>query len=411
MLSTLPSFIGVPCALLCGKIAGRKVSYRCLAIAGAVLSLVCGIAPAFTNSFALLLLWRALFGMGHGIITPLLMPMVMANFEGEAIYRQTSMNAMFTNIGAVVFQMLGGVAFCPCSSFIASLLLNGWFKKRRSFVCSVVMAGTGVGGMLWGIIVPALVQRYTYRAGYWFCSVTWLVLMLMCGALTIGLPRDVGVQPYGGEIPEDVPAAVPAPAERRGLLLQPRFWLLCTAIFFLSFVNSFYPHTQAFLVNHSYSSVAAGRVVSLFSIALVVFKLLLGVHFERRGLRNGIVLPAAVDFAALFLLFAGGPSLLAPAVILFAANSSLVSMTPLLSAGQIYNPQEFAALWGILSSVGSVGNTVGSPLWGLLYDLSGSYQMGFAAAIVLLGAWLLICRYLLGGIQPQQKSKRLEANQ
>lgn len=307
--------------------------------------------------------------------------------------------------------LLGGVAFCPCSSFIASLLLNGWFKKRRSFVCSVVMAGTGVGGMLWGVIVPALVQRYTYRAGYRFCSVTWLVLMLMCGALTIGLPRDVGVQPYGGEIPEDVPAAVPAPAERRRLLLQPRFWLLCTAIFFLSFVNSFYPHTQAFLVDHSYSSVAAGRVVSLFSIALVVFKLLLGVHFERRGLRNGIVLPAAVDFAALFLLFAGGPSLLAPAVILFAANSSLVSMTPLLSAGQIYSPQEFAALWGILSSVGSVGNTVGSPLWGLLYDLSGSYQMGFAAAIVLLGAWLLICRYLLGGIQPQQKSKRLEANQ
>ena len=49
MLSTLPSFLGIPCTLLCGKIVGRKISYRTLATLGMVISLVCGIAPAFTN--------------------------------------------------------------------------------------------------------------------------------------------------------------------------------------------------------------------------------------------------------------------------------------------------------------------------------------------------------------------------
>lgn len=83
MLSTLPSFLGIPCTLVCGKIVGQKVSYRTLANLGMVVSLVCGIAPAFTNSFALMLVWRALFGMGYGVISPLMMPMVMANFEGE----------------------------------------------------------------------------------------------------------------------------------------------------------------------------------------------------------------------------------------------------------------------------------------------------------------------------------------
>lgn len=53
MLSTLPSFLGIPCTLVCGKIVGQKVSYRTLANLGMVVSLVCGIAPAFTNSFAL----------------------------------------------------------------------------------------------------------------------------------------------------------------------------------------------------------------------------------------------------------------------------------------------------------------------------------------------------------------------
>lgn len=301
--------------------------------------------------------------------------------------------------------LLGGFGFGPCSTYVASVLLNGWFQKRRSFVCSVVMAGTGVGGMLWGIIVPSLVQRFTYRAGYWFCSVAWLVLMLVCAALTRGLPQDVGVLPYGGEPAETAPVPAPASAQRRRLLLQPCFWLLCAANFSLSLVNSFYPHTQSFLVDHSFTIVAAGRVISLFSIALVVFKLLLGVYFERKGLRRGILLPTAVDFAALFLLFAGRPSLLTAAVILFAANSSLVSMTPLLSAGEIYHPQEFAALWGILSSVGSIGNSVGSPLWGLLYDVSGSYKMGFVVAMVLLGMWLLIYRNLLAGKRPENDNR------
>lgn len=126
MLSTLPSFLGIPCTLVCGKIVGKKVSYRTLAILGMVISLVCGIAPAFTNSFALMLVWRALFGMGYGIISPLMMPMVMANFEGGDIYRQTSMNAVSTNIGAVVFQMLGGYA---CNAF-------GW---RATFIIYVLM--------------------------------------------------------------------------------------------------------------------------------------------------------------------------------------------------------------------------------------------------------------------------------
>ena len=114
MLSTLPSFLGIPCTILCGKIVGHKVSYRCLAILGMAVSLVFGVAPAFTNSFSLMLLWRALFGMGYGIILPLIMPMVMANFHGEDIYRQTSINAVSTNVGAVLFQLLGGYA---CNAF------------------------------------------------------------------------------------------------------------------------------------------------------------------------------------------------------------------------------------------------------------------------------------------------------
>ena len=293
---------------------------------------------------------------------------------------------------------LGGFVFSPTSSYLASLLLNSWFKKHQALACSIVMAGTGVGGMLWGVLVPPLVQRFSYRAGYAFCSGLWLVLMLLCTFLCKGLPQDVGVLPYGGQAsPGEHPAAAgPTPA-RNTLLRQPMFYLLCYTFFSLSLVNGFFPHTQAYLVDHGYALVEAGRVISLFCMALVFVKLLLGAHFEHKGLRNGILLPAAVDFFALLLLYFGQKPLLTLAVVLFSANSSLVALTPLLMAGQLYTAQEFAVVWGLLSSASGIGNSVGSPLWGLLYDVCGNYQPGFLLALGLLALWVLLSRRLLAG--------------
>lgn len=228
--------------------------------------------------------------------------------------------------------------------------------------------------------------------------------MLLCTFLCKGLPQDVGVLPYGGQAsPSEQPAAAgPTPA-RNTLLRQPMFYLLCYTFFSLSLVNGFFPHTQAYLVDHGYALVEAGRVISLFCMALVFVKLLLGAHFEHKGLRNGILLPAAVDFLALLLLYFGRKPLLTLAVVLFSANSSLVALTPLLMAGQLYTAQEFAVVWGLLSSASGIGNSVGSPLWGLLYDICGNYQPGFLLALGLLALWVFLSRRLLAGKLPKTK--------
>lgn len=91
----------------------------------------------------------------------------------------------------------------------------------------------------------------------------------------------------------------------------------------------------------------------------------------------------------------GIPSLLTVTVVLFAVNSSLVALTPLLSAGKVYTVTEFAAVWGILSAVSGLGNSVGTPLWGVIYDRTGSYRAGFLIAFVLLALWGTLYQYLL----------------
>lgn len=109
LLTTLPSLLAIPMTLICGRVAGKKVSFRFLAISGLACNLVSGVAPFFTHNFYLLLFWRALFGCGTGILTPLIMPVMMSVFQDGEVHRQASLNAVSTNIGAVMFQMLGGM--------------------------------------------------------------------------------------------------------------------------------------------------------------------------------------------------------------------------------------------------------------------------------------------------------------
>ena len=85
LLTTLPSLLAIPMTLFCGHIAGKRISYRSLAICGLACNFISGIAPAFTHNFYLLLLFRALFGCGTGILTPLVMPIMMSVLDRKSV--------------------------------------------------------------------------------------------------------------------------------------------------------------------------------------------------------------------------------------------------------------------------------------------------------------------------------------
>ena len=114
MLSTLPSLLSVPTTLICGRKLAHGTSYRLAAMLGIAIMLVGGIAPAFTENFYMLLVWRGLFGIGDGMLRPISMPVLMSYFTGPRMTAQAGLNTVFINLGAIVFQMLGGVT---CTHF------------------------------------------------------------------------------------------------------------------------------------------------------------------------------------------------------------------------------------------------------------------------------------------------------
>lgn len=99
-------------AVVAGAVMGKKVKYRTLAIFSSALVVVSGCFPFFLQDgagFPLLLVSRALLGVGLGIIMPLSNALVLAAFSEENTRSKLigSGNAML-NIGTIVTNLLGG---------------------------------------------------------------------------------------------------------------------------------------------------------------------------------------------------------------------------------------------------------------------------------------------------------------
>ncbi|MBO4717898.1 MAG: MFS transporter, partial [Spirochaetales bacterium] len=108
-IATLSTLTGVPLTIISGLIAGRKVGFRTLAISGLSVTLIGGFLPYFATSIQQILLGRAILGIGHGLMTPVSTTVTLSVFKGDEIAKQYSRSSISTNVGAIIFQLLGGI--------------------------------------------------------------------------------------------------------------------------------------------------------------------------------------------------------------------------------------------------------------------------------------------------------------
>ncbi len=107
-IATLSNLTAVPFTILSGVIAGRKIRFRTLTMIGLAIVFVGGIMPFFATSIGQILAGRAILGAGTGLISPIASTLVLSLFTGDDVPKQLGRNGMATNVGAVLFQLLGG---------------------------------------------------------------------------------------------------------------------------------------------------------------------------------------------------------------------------------------------------------------------------------------------------------------
>ena len=114
MLVTIPSLFVILTVLLSPKLAG-KIGYKTSLLVGIGLVLLMGILPVFLRSFQLLLLSRIFFGVGIGLINPLLYSFASQLYRGRELATVIGFQSAFEGIGGMLATLTVG-----------QLMIFGW---------------------------------------------------------------------------------------------------------------------------------------------------------------------------------------------------------------------------------------------------------------------------------------------
>ena len=320
-------------------------------------------------------------------------PVLGQLIQRKGVRRIAAMGSLWVCTGLCLFSLCGrlwmfyavsaamGIFGTACVSLCAAVIVQqSYTGPRASGILGFVMSGSGVGGMLLSLVVPGLIQSLGWRWGYRILGGIWLCL----GLLAVGLLG--GMDPSGktGSARQEATGMT-----RRQALGTPAFYAMAAVIFILSAACGIQTQLPSVLAGYGFGTGTVSAMVSFFTAALAVGKILQGVLYSKIGPYRGGCL--------VIFLFAGGflllrlPQLSYPALVMLAVGmGSVTTLMPLLTRSAFGN-LEYAAIWGVLSTTSNVGTLVAAPLFGAVYDRCGSY----GPAMLLSCAALALCPLLL----------------
>ena len=118
-------------------------------------------------------------------------------------------------------------------------------------------------------------------------------------------------------------------------------------------------------------------VFSMFTLILAVTKVLTGLCYDHFGLRVTVFIANMAAVIAVFLLSrvnATSYSLAVAYEVILPFSLPLETVIPPLIASDMFGQKDFAKIMGVIVAINTAGYALGSPIMGLVYDLTGTYR-------------------------------------
>jgi len=289
---------------------------------------------------------------------------------------------LFSVSGSLWMFYLAGAAMglfgTSCVSLCANVIVQtSYSSEQASSLLGFVMAGSGVGGMIFSLILPGVLDRFGWRMGYRLLAVCWLVMVL--GAWLLN-----GGQETAGAVGNR--KAITGGMTREEALKSPKFYLMIVSIVIYTAGCGIQQQLPSLLEGLSFSAAQVGVMMSVMTASLAVGKIVQGMLYTNMGIiKGGSII--TVLFGAGFLLLLS-PATAYPGLVSLAFGMGIVTTLMPTVARFVFGAREFAAIWGILATASSIGSFASTPVWGIVYDAWGNYDPAMIAMIPLLAAAL-----------------------
>lgn len=300
---------------------------------------------------------------------------------GFAAYSLARTSWHFYVIAAIV-----GIGTAGCTNMVGSLLINNWFADRRGLALGIAFTGSGFGT---AILSPVLTELLATRGWQFSYVVMGLMIGLACLPLTwlfaYQNPSDRNAEPYRDtkkKSPEQAeeepvkqakPVTGPMLRELRGKWF---FWVYFMAICLWSLtIGGVHMHIAAYLTDIGHSAGFVALVYSTQAVCIIAGKILLGMIFDAKGSKAGILFMAvSFSMAVICLTLAKEPILALLFAVCYSCGSIFTSVGLPYVTSSFFGQRDYAEILSLVTVAYTIGASVGPFISGLFFDAVGSYR-------------------------------------
>ncbi|MFV8817688.1 MFS transporter [Haliea sp. E17] len=320
--------------------------------------------------------------------------MVVGGLCLGAGYIAISLTTSFNQV-LVVFGLLIAPANVMIGPLAATVLLSRWFSQRRGRAIGIAIAGISAGGFLWPFLIQGLLDAYQWREALRLLGLVLIAWTVPAALLAVNHPADRGLNPDGAA---DAPAL--AQAERTAssfsalsILRDPAFWMIAVTVAVVtSGMKGMITNLAPLVMDNGIDVSKAAALVSLYAGCSFFAKLNFALLSDRLGPR--ILMAFALGGFGLGMACLTQANLGYLAIALGVALTGLFGglMVPMESylAPRVFGQQVVGRAMGLLTGVILLALLSTPPLFGLIFDLTGSYMGIFWTFAGLAVATLLV---------------------
>jgi len=296
--------------------------------------------------------------------------------------------------------MIFGILIAPANVLLGpvaiTVLLSRWFSRRRGRAVGIAIAGISVGGFFFPMIIQALLNNHNWREALQLLALVLLAWTVPTAMLVVNRPEDRGLHIDGDPAPPERldGVAEKAAISARQILADPAFWLLAVTVAIVTAgMKGMITNLAPMVVDNGFPASDAAPLISLFAACSFTAKMSFAALADRLG-------PRVLMFAALGG-FAAGLACLTQAslgyqfVVMGVAITGLFGglMVPVESyiAPRVFGQRAVGRAMGMLTGTVLIGLLATPPLFGLIFDIFGSYTgifWTFSGVAILALLWL-----------------------
>jgi MFS transporter, OFA family, oxalate/formate antiporter len=313
-------------------------------------------------------------------------------FGLACIYMGWVQNAFMLGIGFISIRMLGQGSL----SLVSQNVINQWWIRNRGLVMGISGSILAVFGMgLFPNLVHMLVATFGWRMAYPILGLALIFVMAPLGLIFFrNRPEEFGLTPDNANLARQESNLQQIPLEEDWTLKQALhtgvFWIVLVSVAaFTMITTGLFFHMVSIFEDQGLSASVAASVFAPIAISAALANLASGIGLDRIPVKVFLFFGLLIQALSLLLVvYLGGVYSAFLFGILLGITNGVFRAISTVVWPKFYGRGNLGSIYGVTTASGVLGASLGPLPFGVVRDISGTYQPTlyiFAALSVLLG--------------------------